>query len=684
MAAKSAGPPLSGHEPPAIENYATVEAHCEGVPVYAFGYSYVYGISPTFLEDVVWQDRAEAPPSKITPKKSWEIKSNRLGSTPAREPKTAAIDDQPLLCVHLIDGDPETCWCSRGQLRPDVEDVWIRIDLPRESQVSSVTLVPAKQGMWGFNPRHRGEREGQKPVGQALPRVLTVKVSRDAWHWDTVYQADELASSEEMDPIAIRFAPRPVKQVWIIGRHFPCVVSWGHGFSLSGVEVRDEQGNNLALHSRGAGVTVSSTQLGYGMDRFTQDMLWPIQYDLGFKWSRVGYDMSAFQWAYVEREKGQFAVDRKADAAVTEAVNNGINVLMVLDKGNWLYAPEPRQPDRTRELVETYYNEPPCPLVDKDYLEAWLRYVRFMVKHFKDRIQYFEIWNEWTPHTEDGAREFCKLAKPTIAVIREEYPEAKILLASPGFSLEFIEGYLKEGLGPDLDAIGLHPWYQADPESEAFRNYPNTIRELKRMAESYGFAGEYMATEWTWFAPYPPHADRDLQVSEMQKAKYAARLTVTHVALDIVSFWNETFQTQMGARYEVSLLRNTFSADPICPTQPQPIYYVLRTLSTVLEDVTPISLDISFTNTTSDIEWYAFIRGEGETLLALWLPGRAGDGDEYHILTDIILPNGSYQVAVAYDVLNGITHRLNLTQQGADSVLPGMRVRDWPVVLALT
>ncbi len=65
----------------------------------------------------------------------------------------------------------------------------------------------------------------------------------------------------------------------------------------------DGKGDNLALLSRGAGVTVSSTHTGYGMDRYSQDMLWPIQYDLGDKWSRVGYDMGVFLWAYVEREK---------------------------------------------------------------------------------------------------------------------------------------------------------------------------------------------------------------------------------------------------------------------------------------------------------------------------------------------------------------------------------------------
>ena len=100
--------------------------------------------------------------------------------------------------------------------------------------------------------------------------------------------------------------------------------SWGHCFSIAGVEMLSPGDDNLALYSCGAGVTVSSTHLGYTLDRFTQDMLWPLNYDLGFKWLRVGYYHSALQWAYVEREKGVLEVDPRTDAAITEAIEHGI------------------------------------------------------------------------------------------------------------------------------------------------------------------------------------------------------------------------------------------------------------------------------------------------------------------------------------------------------------------------
>jgi len=254
-----------------------------------------------------------------------------------------------------------------------------------------------------------------------------------------------------------------------------------------------------------------------------------------------------------------------------------------------------------------------------------------------------------------------------------------------GFDRDFIISYLKQGLGPLIDVIPWHPFYQADPLDPAFDRYASDVREFKKVCESYGFRGEYMATEWTWSAPYPPtievwtDGNPRVVISEMMKAKYAAQLTIKHVGLDMVSLWNETFQTQ-GLQWSIGLLRNTFTADPLPPTQPEPVYYVQRTLSTALEDVSPIDLTVELGALAARCEVWAFVRGNGERLVAIWLKGRASDrasGRE----TDVLLSDVHAEHVVAIDTLNGREQELTVehTEQGA--LLKGMLIYDFPILL---
>jgi len=837
---------------PSIEEYATVEAYVNQVPVYAFGYTYVYGLGPDLLPGTAMQEGNSYPIAKIQPKKSWEIESNYCGSTPAREPKTMWNDDQPLLPIHLIDGNPETAWSSRGMLSPDVQPEWIRIDLPSESTIASVVLVCSQKGP-GSKPEHR--------LGKSLPRHLVVKLSQNGKDWETVYE-NKSFDGDESGPNAIRFEPRRAKMIWAIGKNFEekNVGFWGPSFSIGEIEVLDPEGHNLALVSRGAGVQVSSTHYGYGMDRFTQDMLWPIQYDLGFKWTRVGYDMGTFLWSYVEREKGKLEIDRRSDEAVTEAHANGLSVILCLDKGNWLYHDPPRKTDwkkaRVTEIMETYYDHQGWPHQSEDLMEGYLRYVDYMVRHFKGRVAYFEICNEWQGI---GVGNYVKIVSEAIETIGKADPEAKIMLGSTGgfdkasilrclggVSLSGIkEGKLQlfgptlalakglsakdvtlnvdacseseagfvirakdrdnyllanyspfqggiyfhevvdgewggihdlvrvEGLGPEihlmasvdgpevtftltggekefvsthpigkynepggfglfhnrsekqafdcftatdptgktlfedrfdapdgaaenwdrgeesfasnkglareLDAVGWHPFYQEDPGSERYRSYRKDVAQFKKDCEALGFKGAYIASEWTWAAPYPGAPD---WCTEMKKAKYTAQLMTLHSAMDVVSLYNETFQTGR-INWDVTLLRNSsFQVDPITPAQPQPIYYVLRNLSTVLDGFKGAYFEVRFTG-EKQFECDTFAKGEEDLMFAGWVPGKTEDGI-VEFETDVTLPGRRIGSAKVYDIMNGTEQELVVTQQGNEAVLKGMLIKDYPVFVRLS
>ena len=655
----------------ASERLQPVRSICDGIPVYGYGYTYIWGVSPTFIKGIQLQEGNNSPQKKIKPKKSWEIKDSKVGACIAPVRRTALMDFQPQLSIRLIDGDYDTFWCSRAQAQPDFQPVWIRIDLAKESLIKAVVLVP---------------REDNK----GMPSDLTIKVSRDSWHWETVYQNPSYKVPEDTKPRVFSFKPIRAKQVWIIGRNLPEVYFKTYSFSLAEVEVIDETGDNLALASRGAGVTVSSTL--DGGSRELTEILWPVHYDLGLKWVRVAYDGKVLNWHSVEQEKGKYVIDPMADETITECVRNGVNVVLVLGFTNWLYTPEghrdPKQAKQIWETQEGWYGQIPgghgtLPAATvPGMLEGYKNYVRFMTRHFKDRVKYFEIWNEERMYF-PGPTAYCEWVKSVVPIIREEAPEAKILLGGMnppkggGADREFLEACLREGVGKLVDVIAWHPFYGTDPESPQYKNYANDVKDIKKLAESYGFRGEYHANEFSWGAPYPA-GDRPA-VSELVKAKYIARLTLTHIGLDVTSFYCETWSDQ-STNWDLGLFRNTFSADPINPQQPQVAYYVMRTLSTILNSVTSAQIDVEFSNKEKSFETVGLKTENGDLILAVWIPGRASD-DSPDIKTDIIFPHTQFQQATGIDVLNGTEQILQPSKSKGKSTLKGMLIKDYSIVI---
>ena len=480
-------------------------------------------------------------------------------------------------------------------------------------------------------------------------------------------------------PIAFEVDSQPVKQIWIEGREFSTIRNYGHSFSIAEVEAIDENNENAALASRGAGVTVSSTNYGYGDKRELHDMLWPVHYDLGVKWIRINYWDSALQWHYVEQEKGKYVIDPLTDRWITDSVDNGCDIVLGLCYGNWLYAEEPRS-NLANNIWPIPYDPPPSPTTPK-MVEGFKDYVRFMVRHFKDRIKWYEVWNE--PHCEyawpsgPSEKEFCDLVKEIVPIIKEEYPESKILLGSAAMG-SWTENCAKEGIGPIVDAVGWHPWYNSG--TEAFNSYPQTVADIRNQFESTGFKGIYMATEFTWVAPYPKGSGNN---SEIMKAKNLARGILLNLALGVYAFWNETWNTQ-NTHWDVGLFRNTFSSNPYHSVTCQPAYYVMRTLCTVMDDAKPAEVPMELRGKDSQqIDHWGFKFPDGDRMIALWVRDVCQDNYE-GITTDLHLNGLVAAKATAFETLNGLTQNLVFNPQAGNTIIKNLIVRDYPLLIRIT
>ena len=215
-----------------------------GIPVRAFGRLFVYGASPDFQTGVVLQRGNNHRKVKIHPKRSWEISDNMVGSMVSYQPRIPQNDFQAFLAVNLIDGRADTAWCSRGDGQADVAPAWVRVDLAAEEELREIVLVPRKDKLpW--------------------PKELTIKVSRDAWHWTMVYDSTGEEAPTDGEELRVRLSElTPAKQIWVIANQLPFDAAAADGdftFSFSQLQALDTKGEDAALISRGAGVTVSST-----------------------------------------------------------------------------------------------------------------------------------------------------------------------------------------------------------------------------------------------------------------------------------------------------------------------------------------------------------------------------------------------------------------------------------------
>ncbi|GAH94211.1 unnamed protein product, partial [marine sediment metagenome] len=179
----------------------------------------------------------------------------------------------------------------------------------------------------------------------------------------------------------------------------------------------------------------------------------------------------------------------------------------------------------------------------EEEIQNYLNYVRFIIRHFKDKIEYYEILNE--PDGDIGQfvelDDYIKLVKQVVPVIREEDPKAKIVIGAvcnlrESCHYEYLLGILKSDVMPLVDAVSFHPMSGASPEyknlddypsivqDEHYRkyyyNYPSIVQDIKDTASAHRFKGEYIAEEINYrtqaeFIPTEPWT-----YSEMVVAKY--------------------------------------------------------------------------------------------------------------------------------------------------------------------
>jgi len=369
---------------------------------------------------------------------------------------------------------------------------------------------------------------------------------------------------------------------------------------------------------------------------------------------RVRLAANGISWDHIDWDIPEFTIDPSVDDLLSTIAENDVTITYVLSF--W---------DKAGEKGEN------CPrFTTEEEIQRYLDFVSFIVRHFKDRVQYFEIWNE--PDIGVCVQrieldDYINLVRQVISVIRQEYPEATVEVGgttnpSGAESRSYLFGILSSDIMPLVDAVSWHMGPSVSPEYELWRayyyEYPSLVQEIKDVASSNGFTGEYIADELTWWTAesVPVYEQYMGTYSEFVSAKYYARGIILNLGMDIT----------IGVGGSGPDRKISFST--------------IRNLSTIMAGAKPISLPMEIQSDATNMASYAFSLSNGDYLVALWTDGVAVE-DDPGISTTLTFPGLSAQEVIGMDVLYGFEQQLMVEIENGNLVVHDLLVKDYPIIL---
>ena len=184
-------------------------------------------------------------------------------------------------------------------------------------------------------------------------------------------------------------------------------------------------------------------------------------YDAGIRWVRAD-----FSWGTVEGPQGNWHYE-PLDIVVDEVNKAGLNMLgLLMGRPAW-----------GRPVWEQ--------------MDNWLLYVENVVRHFKGKVRYWEIWNETNlyPRFWDKANDgenYASILKAAYRKIKEIDPGATVVYAgTAGIPLDYIEQSFAAGAGDGFDKMAVHPYRAFINSWDATDRFREDIDNLRALMVKY-------------------------------------------------------------------------------------------------------------------------------------------------------------------------------------------------------
>lgn len=413
---------------------------------------------------------------------------------------------------------------------------------------------------------------------------------------------------------------------------------------------------------------IGASYCGVGCETLDRDYFDPVPVfpqlpELGIKWARLQTG-----WIKCEREPGKYDF-AWLDWQVDTLLQSGIQPWMCLSYGNPLYTPD-AGPTAEQAVGQVPLNSP-------EAKAAWLNYVKALVRHFRERVQVYEIWNEpnhpkfWANLPIDG-EQYARLFEPTQAVIRQVYPPARIAaLAMTGSFLspgghEFARQFFDNIADPDtVDIVTFHS-YRYPPD----RNYIEDFAAVKSLVAEYNPQTEL----WQGESGYPSQpggtgskAYNDT-TSEIIQAKWLSRHVLCHLGLGIKHVsWHQAIDL-LGYREPDKVNPKGLLRAPEATRKPS--FYVYQRICALFDaDMQPVTRDWqahiqTFTNenTMPTVKAFHFSKGNDHLYMTYWQEG--GIADESSPSTVKLWVQGDWSQAELLDPYTGEIYQASAVPVG--------------------
>lgn len=271
-------------------------------------------------------------------------------------------------------------------------------------------------------------------------------------------------------------------------------------------------------------------------------------------------------WKQVEVNKGQLQIPAHVESYVNRAIAQGLTPVLVLGYGNPAY-------DGGEKPVTPAARQ------------AWIRYASFVVQHFKGRVQYYELWNEWDNaigETHEGKPEdYAQLVKEAAPALRKIDADA-CLIAGAVMPKSITNGFLfkaiEAGLLNEVDALSVHTYnyYQQRFSRHTPEAWMANMRDLNVQLQT-----QYLAkpmplyiTEMGW-----PSNSGANGTTQAYQAAYAQRMyLLAHTLPTLAGVWWYSWQDEGNNEAEAEHRFGVVDVN----TQPKPIWHALKEQATLL------------------------------------------------------------------------------------------------------